>query len=65
MEGGRSTITTEFLSFTDDDTEPTLLSYLLLQPPQYGHLELSLEPGMIQSPPCSPISCYSHLSMDI
>ena len=46
MEGGRSTITTEYLSFTDDDTEPTSLSYLLLQPPQYGHLELSFEPGM-------------------
>ena len=43
------------------DTKPTLLSYLLLQPPHYGHLELSLEPGMIQSPPCSPISCYSLL----
>ena len=45
-EGGKTTITTEFLSFTDDDTEPASLTYLVLQPPQLGHLQLSNEPGM-------------------
>ena len=46
IEGGKSTLTTEYLSFTDDDTEPASLSYLILQPPKLGYIQLSNKPGL-------------------
>lgn len=48
-EGGKTTITTEYLSFTDDDTEPASLSYLVLQPPRLGYIQLTNEPGLFIS----------------
>ena len=53
-EGGKTTITTEYLSFTDDDTEPASLLYIVLQPPEFGHLEHSLGPGMLLWNQCYP-----------
>ena len=46
QEGGKSTITTEYLLFTDEDTEPASLGYLVLQPPEFGYLQLANEPGL-------------------
>ena len=47
-EGSKVKITTEFLSFTDEDSEPRLLHYYLLTAPSLGHLELTGNPGIIK-----------------
>lgn len=45
-EGGRMTITTDYLSFTDDDSETSTLLYILLEAPKLGHLENVQNPGL-------------------
>ena len=44
-EDGRMTITTDYLSFTDGDSAPSTLHYMLIKFPVIGHLELSTNPG--------------------
>ncbi|XP_053388167.1 extracellular matrix organizing protein FRAS1-like isoform X2 [Mercenaria mercenaria] len=44
-EGGKMTVTTEYLSFTDDDSEPATLLYILIEKPDLGHFELTRNPG--------------------
>lgn len=44
-EGSEAKITTEFLSFTDVDSEPGSLQYFLLSAPILGRLELTDNPG--------------------
>ncbi|XP_076458587.1 LOW QUALITY PROTEIN: extracellular matrix organizing protein FRAS1-like [Babylonia areolata] len=45
-EGERERITTDFLSFTDLDSDPGSLLYQVLEGPHLGHLELAEEPGV-------------------
>lgn len=45
-EGERKKVTTDFLSFTDVDSEPGALLYQVLEGPHLGHLELNLQPGI-------------------
>lgn len=44
-EGAEAKVTTDFLSFTDVDSEPGSLQYFLLSAPLLGHLELTENPG--------------------
>lgn len=39
-------ITTEYLSFTDDDSETATLLYVLIDQPKLGHIELTRNPGI-------------------
>ena len=47
MEGSKVKLTTEYLSFTDVDSEPGSLRYFLVTAPQLGHLELTENTGKI------------------
>ena len=44
-EGDRQRISTEFLSFTDVDSEPGGLLYHVFDGPELGHIELTSQPG--------------------
>ena len=46
-EGERQKITTDFLSFTDVDSEPGSLLYQVFEGPDLGHLELTKDPGSL------------------
>ncbi|KAK3090989.1 hypothetical protein FSP39_016284, partial [Pinctada imbricata] len=45
-EDGYAKITTEFLSFTDTDSDPGNLRYFLITAPKLGHLELTGQDGV-------------------
>lgn len=45
-EGSSARLTSEFLSYTDVDSEPASLQYFLVSAPHLGHLELTGNPGM-------------------
>jgi len=45
-EGGETTITTDYLSFTDEDSETSTLLYIIVEPPTLGHIELAGNPGV-------------------
>lgn len=55
-EGKREKLTTDFLSFTDTDTDPGSLTYKIMKGPQLGHLELLRQPG---------ISCQPFVTADL
>ncbi|KAL4240401.1 Extracellular matrix protein fras1 [Mactra antiquata] len=44
-EGGEFTITTQYLSFTDDDSDTMSLLYTIMEPPTLGHIQLKKNPG--------------------
>lgn len=45
-EGSSARLTSEFLSYTDVDSEPASLQYFLVSAPHLGHLELTGNPGI-------------------
>ena len=65
QEGGKSTITTEYLSFTDEDTEPASLEYLVIQPPEFGYLQLANEPGLLYPPQNEVLGGYTVFSLSV
>ncbi|VDI42839.1 Hypothetical predicted protein [Mytilus galloprovincialis] len=69
LEGAEIKITTEVLSFTDEDSEPGLLHYYLLSAPNLGHLELTSNQGIpisefTQSDLAANSVCYIHTSKE-
>ena len=55
-ENGFTVITTTHLSATDDNSNDKDLSFMLLTPPEYGHLENTDSPGV-------PISSFTQLQL--
>lgn len=56
-EGSSARLTSEFLSYTDVDSEPASLQYFLVSAPRLGHLELTANPGI------EIISVYNFFTM--
>ncbi|KAL3876627.1 hypothetical protein ACJMK2_034445 [Sinanodonta woodiana] len=55
-EGGKTKITTDYLSFTDVDSEPASLKYLVIYAPKLGQLEFATQPGV-------PISEFTQMDL--
>ncbi|CAG5116316.1 unnamed protein product, partial [Candidula unifasciata] len=58
IEGSREKLTTNFLSFSDADTEPGSLSYTVMAGPDLGHLEFLGQPGM-----CIPVMSFTQADL--
>eukprot|EP00118_Oscarella_pearsei_P004303 m.18164 g.18164 ORF g.18164 m.18164 type:complete len:3072 (+) comp27610_c0_seq1:382-9597(+) len=55
-ENGFAIITTDYLSATDDNTDDKDLKFMILTPPQFGHLENTDNPG-------APISMFTQIQL--